>query len=78
MHSIRFEMQSSNITNALKKINHKKHGRWGDSKKDHSHTSIYIKPIPCVEKYKKRKVAQSGGYRILFNCSNSKSAEKYV
>ena len=27
-----------------------------------------------VEKDKKRKVAQSGGYRILFNCSNSKSA----
>ena len=40
-------------------------------------TSIYIKPIPCVEKDKKRKVAQSGGYRILFNCSNS-TVEIYV
>ena len=40
-------------------------------------TSIYIKPIPCVEKDEKRKVAQSGGYRILFNCSNS-TIERYI
>ena len=37
-------------------------------------TSIYIKPIPYVEKDEKRKVAQNGGYRILFNCSNSKKS----
>ena len=69
MHCTRFEMQSSNRTNALRKIYHKKHG---DSKKDHSPSqrdqdsykdaSASKKYIQAPTQRQMGIYAQSGGY----------------
>ena len=83
MHCTRFEMQSSNRTNALRKIYHKKHGRWGDSKKDHSPTqrdqgsykdaSASKKYIQAPTQRQMGIYAQSGGYWFLSDCSISQN-----